>query len=193
MRVLFSILLFLILLNSCNSKQKALELSIPPTDSLTINSHLFDSIVQEFAILRTGLILENAMQYNGDSIGCLKFQRAGLRNSLFKGINYHLNLTEFNTNDSATKQFWRDIEFHACCIPDEDLVKLKEYKNLAHFKNSASTFFIYENIYCRIWYENCYKMDSIIQFSSFLNTRFKDRHFKKLDIGKGGPTIWTVK
>lgn len=77
------------------------------------------------------------------------------------------------------------------CIPDEDIIKVKNFENLDHFKNSAATILLIENIIIEVGIGSQTKDNR--EINELLDKTLKDNKYLKLEIGSGGPAIWTIK
>jgi SepF-like predicted cell division protein (DUF552 family) len=172
-----------------------LEEFIINTDSLTSNSKTFDQIVnfiqtkkpkfrQDIATISkediSGLSRERVFSYDYDTTGKYKDR-----------VLFSLKIKEFTSERNAAEAFLDIIEFHACCIPDEDIIKLKNFENLSDFKNSGSTIILNENILIEFIPANQTMINQDI--GELLDEILKEKKYLKLEIGHGGPAIWTRK
>lgn len=171
-----------------------LEKFIIDTDSLTSNSKTFDQIANQIQTKRPELKQDEVRLIREDTNGLLKEQSFLFyydTTGNFKDLYHSIRVKEFNSDRQAVDAFWKIIEFHACCIPDEDIVKLKNFENLDHFKNSASTTLLTDNIVIEIGLGS--KSEDNKEISELLDVILKDRKYLKLEIGHGGPAVWTRK
>lgn len=180
--------------NNTENNLTKLEEFIIETDSLTSNSNTFDQIANQIKNKRPELSQNELSIVREDINGLLKEQSFRFyydTTEKYKDLYHPIRIKEFNSDRQAAQAFWKIIEFHACCIPDEDIVKLKNFENLDHFKNSASTTLLTENIIIEIGLGNRTKDNN--EISELLDEILKDRKYLKLEIGHGGPAIWTRK
>lgn len=198
-RLLISILTILILY-ACKSNKADYQLSelekyIEGTDSLTANSKLFDTIAICIFQQHTNFeAVDGIKYYHNDTTGILKEQSFKYHydsTGHYPNLTYDLKLTEYKTNRQAAIAFWKFIEFQACCIPDEDIARLMNFKNLDSFKNSASTTVLTENILFQV--EIGGRDDLNEEISNSLEKLLEKRKYLKLEIGNGGPAVWTIK
>lgn len=171
-----------------------LEEFIIKTDSLTSNSKTFDQIANTILTNKPEFKQDQAVLTKSDSTGLLKEQIFRFyydTTGKYADPNYSIKLKEFNSDRQAADAFWRTIEFQACCIPDEDIIKLKNFENLDHFKNSASTTLLTENIVIEVGLGDKTKDNK--EISDLLDEILIEKKYLKLEIGHGGPAIWTRK
>jgi hypothetical protein len=171
-----------------------LEEFIIHADSLTSNSKTFDQIAHQIQNKRPELIQDELRLSSEDINGLLKEQSFHFyydTTEKHKDLYHSIRIKEFDSERQAAQAFGKIIEFHACCIPDEDIVKLKNFENLDHFKNSASTTLLTENIVIEIGLDN--KTNDYNEISKLLEEILKERKYLKLEIKHGGPAIWTKK
>ena len=171
-----------------------LESYIIKTDSLTSNSETFDQIVNDLLTNKLDFKPDQLELTKDDSTGFLKEQVFRLyydTTGKYEDLNCSIKLKEFSSDRKAAEDFCRVIEFQACCIPDEDIIKLKNFENLDYFKNSASTTLLTENIVIEIRLGNKTKDNK--EISKLLDEFLKERKYLKLEIGHGGPAVWTRK
>lgn len=171
-----------------------LEEFIFKTDSLTSNSKTFEQIANSILKNKSEFKQDQAVLTKSDSTGLLKEQIFRFyydTTGKYEDLNYSIKLKEFNSDRQAAESFWRTIEFQACCIPDEDILKLKNFENLDHFKNSASTTLLTENIVIEVGLGDKTKDNN--EVSDLLDEILKESKYLKLEIGHGGPAIWTRK
>ncbi|MFW6352399.1 MAG: hypothetical protein ACOC2E_08410 [Bacteroidota bacterium] len=171
-----------------------LEKFIIETESLTSDTETFDQISNliqsknpELEKSELGLLID-------ESKGLLKEQSFRFHNDMTgnnKDQYYLIRLQEYESDRQAAEAFREIIEFHACCVPDEDIVKLKNFENLNHFKNSASMTLLTDNVIIKASYGSQQAENKDI--SELLDEILKDRKYLKLEIGHGGPAIWTRK
>lgn len=180
--------------NSTSNQFTKLEKFITETDSLTSNSEIFDQITYSIQTKKPEFKEDSVTLIAGDTIGLLKekifrfyFDKTGQYKEQYSSIN----IKQFNSNRHAAKAFLKIIESYACCIPDEDIIKLKNFENLELFKNSASTTILTENIIIEA--ELGEKIKSNKKISELLDEILSKRKYLKLEIGNGGPAIWTRK
>jgi uncharacterized protein YcfL len=180
--------------NKTENHLTKLEELIIETDSLTSNSKTFDQIANQIQNKKSKLRQDELSLVGENLNGLLKEQSFRFYYDTIgnhKELYHSIRVKEFNSERQAAQEFWKIIEFHACCIPDEDIVKLKNFENLDHFKNSASTTLLIENIVIEIGLGN--KTNDNREISELLDEILKDRKYIKLEIGHGGPAIWTRK
>ena len=194
--IILTILTFVSCQNSRTVNQLTkLEEFIINTDSLTSNSKTFDQIVnfiqtkkpkfrQDIATISkediSGLSRERVFSYDYDTTGKYKDR-----------VLFSLKIKEFTSERNAAEAFLDIIEFHACCSPDEDIIKLKNFENLSDFKNSGSTIILNENILIEFIPANQTMINQDI--GELLDEILKEKKYLKLEIGHGGPAIWTRK
>ncbi len=181
--------------NKTENHLTKLEKLINETDILNYNSKTFDQIIIEFQSKKPELKRDEVTFVNENK------NEPQLQEHLFRyyydridnNINrFHtIRITEFATNRQAGQAFQETIEFQACCIPDEDIVKLKNFENLDYFKNSASITLLTDNIVIKIQLDNQTKDRQ--EISNLLDEILNGRKYLKLEIGNGGPAIWTRK
>lgn len=180
--------------NKTENHLTKLEELIIETDSLTSNSKTFDQIANQLQNKSPELRQDELSLVSEDINGLLKEQSFRFYYDTTgnnKDLYHSIRIKEFNSDRQAAQAFWKIIEFHACCIPDEDIVKLKNFENLEHFKNRASTTLLTESIVIEIGLSN--KTKDNREISELLDEILKDRKYIKLEIGHGGPAIWTRK
>jgi len=172
-----------------------LEELIIETDSLTKNTKTFDQIVtfiqaNKPSYLREKLIIPTKETPN--LLREIKFDYDYDTTSKYKDrVLFSLRVKEFNSDRQAAEAFKKTIEFYACCIPDEDIIRLKNFENLSHFKNSASTTILSEKILIEFLPANQTSINN--EIIKLIDEYLKDRKYLKLEIGHGGPAIWTRK
>lgn len=181
--------------NRTENRLTKLEEYLIETDSLTSSSKTFDQIVifiqtnkpsylKETSIIPTietpSLLREIEFDYDYDTTGKYKDR-----------VLFSLRVKEFNSDRQAAEAFKKVIEFQSCCIADEDIVKLKNFENLEHFKNSATTTILSENILIEFIPANQTSINK--EITELIDEYFKERKYLKLEIGHGGPAIWTRK
>jgi len=171
-----------------DTKDTELDSLVSKTDSSNLYSSKSIDTFKELLFLNnfTG---DTNMNYFGTEYG---FKNKGL-----------ISFETFHYNDSTKKNLWllvgiyktkkyaltafRDfIDFWACCIPDEDIVKLKNFNNVNSIKNVESTVYCSENIVI-----SYYTISDIIK--NPIEQYLKDKKYYKLDIAEGGPAKWTIK
>ncbi|MCF8371005.1 MAG: hypothetical protein K9H64_05235 [Bacteroidales bacterium] len=171
-----------------------LEQFITETDSLTSNSKAFDQIVNHIHTKRPEFKQDKLLSARENTAGILEeqlFKYYCDKTGKYKDIYNSINIKAFNSDRLAAEAFLRIIEFHACCIPDEDIAKLKNFENLDNFKNCASTTLLTENLVIEIGLGNETKDNT--EISELLIEILKEKIYLKLEIGNGGPAIWTIK
>jgi len=197
---LLTIALTILTVVSCQNSRTENQLSsleeyVLDTDSLTSNSEGFDQIVN--------IIQTNKPKYRQDETKFENGNVAGLSRELIFTNDYDttgkvkdrvlllLKVKEFTSGRKAAEAFLEMINAHACCIPQEDMIKLKNFENLDAFKNSASTTILSENIVIEYFPANqtFINEDNLKLVDQFL----KERKHLKLEIGHGGPAVWTRK
>lgn len=200
MKRLQTILLTFLTIAACqNSTTKneltELEKFIIETDSLSSNSNTFDTIVN--------FIHTKKPKFRQDEVAISKDDLSGLsRKRIFSSdydttgkykdrVLFSIEINEFTSERQAAYAFWKIIEFHACCIPDQDLIKLKNFQNLDNFKNSASTTILSGNLLLEFLPANQTIVNE--EISELLDEFLEKRNYLKLEIGHGGPAIWTRK
>lgn len=192
---ILTILIFIACQNNKTEKHiTELEEFIIKTDSLTSNSKTFDQIANAILTNKPEFRQNQAALTKSDSTGLLKIQTFRFHydtTGKYPDLNYAIRLKEFNSERQAAEAFWRTIEFQACCIPDEDIIKLKNFENLDHFKNSASTTLLTENIVIEIGLGD--RTNDNKEVSEILDEILKEKKYLKLEIGHGGPAIWKRK
>lgn len=99
------------------------------------------------------------------------------------------SISTYKSKKSALTAFRNSIEFDACCIPDEDIVKLKNFEDVQTFKNVSSKIIYADNLVVRMSLGNLIEDNS--EFNKLIDSYFEKVAFKKLEIGTGGPAIWT--
>jgi hypothetical protein len=180
--------------NNTKNHLTKLEELIIETDSLPSNAKTFDQISNQIQNKRPELRQDELSLVSEEINGLLKEQSFSFyydTTGNYKDLYHSIRIKEFNSDRQAAQAFCKIIEFHACCIPDEDIVKLKNFENLDYFKNSASTTLLTENIVIEIGLGNQTNDDK--EISELLDEILKDRKYIKLEIGHGGPAIWTRK
>lgn len=198
-RQLITILTILTFISCQNSRTEnqltKLEKFIVETDSLRSNSKMFDQIVN--------FIETKKPKYRHDEVTLKTEERSGLSRETEFGNNYDTTkknkdrvlfspkIKEFTSERKAAEAFQKIIEFHTSSIPEEDILKLKNFENLKYFKNSSSTTILSENIIIEYLPANqmLVNEDNTELFDEIL----KERKYLKLEIGQGGPAIWTRK
>jgi len=166
------------------------------TDSLTSKSRTFDLIANHILTNKPEFKSAELIRTKEVTTGVLKeqfFEFYYDTTDKYKELYYSIRLKEYNSDRQAAKAFWKIIEFHACCIPDEEIVKLKNFENLDHFKNNASTTLLTENILIEMELGLENKTKDNKEVSELLDEILKNRKHLKLEIGNGGPAIWTRK
>jgi hypothetical protein len=90
---------------------------------------------------------------------------------------------------SALIAFRNSIEFMACCVPDKEIAKLKNFESIKAFKNGSSKILYADNLV--ITTASGDRREDNIEFNNLIDSYFDKIDFKKLEIGTGGPAIWT--
>ncbi len=199
MKRLLTILFTILTLVACNNDKTKdsltkLEQYVINSDSLSSDSKLFDQIV--INIKSKGLDTKSCdsnILYN-DSTGKVReqtFQFLIDTTGHDSSLTCSLKITEYRSNRKAAKAFLNIVEFVACCIPDKDIIKLKNFENLSSFKNSASLTLLSSNIVFEINTKNNNKKKK--EILALLDSILKNNKYLALDIGETGPAIWTIK
>ena len=103
----------------------------------------------------------------------------------------YFSISTYKSKKSALVGFRNSIEFNACCIPDEDIVKLKNFENIQTFKNGSSKIIYADNLVVTMSLGD--RIQDNPEFNKLIDSYFEKVDFKKLEIGTGGPAIWTHK
>lgn len=180
--------------NKTQNQLTKLEGFIIDRDSLTSNTKTFDQIVNQIQNKKPKLKQDEVRYTSEDINGLLREQTFRFYNETteYHKDGYHfIRIKEFDSDRQAAQAFWQIIESHACCIPDDDIVKLKNFENIDHFKNSASTTLLTDNLVFEIGLGNKTKDNQ--EISNLLDKIMNGRKYLKLEIGQGGPAIWTKK
>ena len=101
----------------------------------------------------------------------------------------YFSISTYKSKKSALIAFRNSIDFNACCIPDEDIVKLKNFENIQVFKNGSSKLIYADNLVVTMSLGS--QIDDNPEFNKLVDSYFEGTDFKKLEIGTGGPAIWT--
>lgn len=193
--IILTTLIFAACQNSTTEKQLTkLEKHITKADSLTNDSKIFDQIANKIQIKRPELEKGELRLFTNDSTALIKEQSFRFYNDTTgknKNQYYSIRLIEYESDRRAAETFLEIIEVYACCIPNEDIVRLKNFENLNHFKNSASTTLLTDNIIIKVSVGN--QPDESKELSELLDEILKERKYLQLEIGHGGPAIWTIK
>jgi len=198
-RQLTILLIFLTFVACQNSTTKneltQIEKFIIETDTFASNSKIFDQI-SNFIHTQKPRFSRNDIEFASGLIpGLLREQKFGSEDDttgkLKDRVLFSIGIKEFISERQAAKAFWKIIEFHACCIPDKDVIKLKNFENLDKFKNSAKTTILSGNVVLEIVPAN--QMIVNEEITELLNEILEKRNYIKLEIGHGGPAIWTRK
>ncbi|WP_421797742.1 hypothetical protein [Haliscomenobacter sp.] len=196
----FLLTIFVLTFVACKSNKTENELTkleqyINSTDSLTGSSKLFDQLVINILTDHSEFkVIDDIKHYQNNSLGKLKEQTFNFYNGTigqYPNLSYDLKITEFKTDRQAAVAFWKIIEFQACCVPNEDIIKLKNFENLGHFKNNASTTLLSENVLFELAMGDRENINK--EISKSLDRLLEKRKYLKLEIGQGGPAIWTRK
>lgn len=200
MRRQLTIILTILTLGSCQHSKTERELTKLEkfkieSDSLTSNSKTYDYIVN-FIQTKKPKFRSNKVTITDESVSGLSreiefssdYDTTG---KLKDRVLFLLKITEFTSNRLAACAFEKMVEFHACCIPDEDIIKLKNFENLEHFKNNASTIILSENIMIEFIPANQVFINE--EISELIEEILREKKYLKLEIGHGGPAIWTRK
>lgn len=105
--------------------------------------------------------------------------------------NIYITISAYKNIKSALMAFRDWVDFKACCIPDEDIVKLKNFENINAFKNKASKIILAENTIVTMYLGD--RIEDNKKFNGFIDKYFENSDYKKLEIGTGGPAKWTKK
>jgi len=193
--IILAMLTLLACTNNATKKQLTkLEQYVNSADSLKSKSNLFDQIATSIITESKELKAKKIKLFSNDTTGRLKEQFFQLRVDTSRqdeGRVYGISITEYTSDRQAAEAFLKIVEFAACCIPDEDIIKLKNFENLALFKNSASITMLSENLVFEIIAGENNKYKSVID--SALGNALKGRRYIRLEIGDTGPAIWTIK
>jgi len=185
-----TILIFMILIVACRQQTK-IDTSNTELDKLVLTADSTRLIEPNF--YNDLLVILN--QHNFSSIddnpyegfannGLVKYQTFIYSDTTKKHLKF--SLAFYDSNKYSLTAFLKFINFWACCIPDEDIMKLKNFNNLTSFKNSYSVIYCIDKLV-------------ILQFSSSdtitsaINAVKGNDNFYKLEIGNGGPAKWTIK
>lgn len=187
MKFFLPILLFLI---GCDSKT-LLDRDVDLADSKRLESptQKFDSVVVDILRKRHDLRQTIDTTYNGLSGGGL-IKIKELRDTV-DNSNIHIKFSIYQDLKASSTAFRKYIETEACCVPDEDIIKLKNYENLTVFKNGASKITLADNTVITMYLGD--NIDDNKQLNELVDSYFTDGLLKKLEIGHGGPAIWTIK
>jgi hypothetical protein len=193
--IILTILTFVSCQNNTTENQvPKLEKFILETDSLTSDSETFDQI--------SNLIQSKGPELEKSKLGTLTDESNGIMKDqsfrfhydttrINKNQYYRIRIKEYESDRQAAEAFREIIEFHACCVPDEDLIKLKNFENLDHFKNGASITLLTDNVIIKA--SDSSQQTENKEISDLIDEILKDRKYLKLEIGHGGPAIWTRK
>lgn len=168
-----------------------LDAFVLESDDAVSNANTFD-LMRQFLFSNLADLKFDSITHIDDDSTLLKrkqsFWYSFDSSSKFSGL--YMTLKEYQTNRQAAQAFKEQIDIHACCIPDEDLLKLKNFKNLEHFKNSASITLITNNVLIVVSFGG---NDTELEASSKLLDEIpKGNNFHKLVIGHGGPAVWSI-
>lgn len=171
-----------------DTKDTALDSLVSQTDSFTLySSKSIDEFKEELSL--NNFISDTSMNdigtaYDYKNKGLLSFETLNFNDSTKKDIWLLVGI--YQTKKYALTAFRDFVDFWACCIPDDDIVKLKNFNNVSSIKNGPSTVYCYENIVISHYTNSETIKNPIEQY-------LKDKKYYKLDIGEGGPAIWTIK
>lgn len=186
MKCFLPIILFLV---GCGSKT-LLDRDVDLADSKPLNlpTQKIDSVVVD--ILRKN---HNLRQYTDPSCkpsdsGLIKVYE--LRDTATNSY-VHIRFSVYQDLKASFNAFRTHIDTEACCVPEEDIVKLKNYENLIVFKNGASKVMLTDNTVITMYLGN--NIDDNKQLNRLVDSYFTTGILKKLEIGNGGPAIWTIK
>jgi hypothetical protein len=101
----------------------------------------------------------------------------------------YFSISTYKSQKSALIAFRNSIEFMACCIPDEDIVRLKNFETIKAFKNRSSKILYADNVVVTI--DSGDRIEDNSDFDKLIDSYFDKVEFKKLEVGTGGPAIWT--
>ena len=103
--------------------------------------------------------------------------------------NIYFSISTYKSKKSALVAFRNSIDFNACCIPDEDIVKLKNFENIQVFKTGSAKLIYADNLVVTMSLGS--QIDDNSEFNKLVDSYFEGTGFRKLEIGTGGPAIWT--
>jgi len=193
--IILTVLIFVACQNNKTENHLAeLEKFIIKRDSLTSKSKTIDQLINFIQTKKTKFKQKEVRLTEGKTgvTREVEFSNDFYTSGKYKDrIPFSLRIKEYTSERQAAVAFQKIIEFYACCNPDEDIVKLKNFENLEHFKNSASTTILSENIIIELIPANQTEINE--EISELLDKLLKERQYLKLEIGHGGPAIWTRK
>ena len=171
-----------------------MEQYVNSADSSTRKSNLFDQIATKILTEKKEIKPSELKLYNNDTTGKLSEQTFHFPHDTVgqhSDLTNNIRIIEYQSDRHAANAFLDIVEFEACCIPDEDIVRLKNFENLDNFKNTASTTLLSENLVIEVYLGNNIKDNQ--QVLNLLDSILIDKKYLKLEIGNTGPAIWTRK
>lgn len=184
----------LLFLFSCATDQTD-NTDVPFTSAdTTLVSHpetLLDSLANGLINNWKNFVLETDSSISTEDSTGLKKYKSFVDRTTNKYEQLFINIYGYNSEAAALKAFWQIIDKSACCIPNEDLIKLKKFEDLKLFKNRASKIIYSDNLVIEMYLGA--KIDDNNELNSFVDKFLNKNKSKKLEIGSGGPAIWTRK
>jgi|GEM_PF-2378050 len=196
---LSAIILTILTLFACSNNEAKKQLTkleqyVNSADSLTSKSNFFDQIATKILTEKKEIKPSELKLFNNDTTGKTKeqtFQFQYDTTGKHSDVTNNIRITEYQSDRHAANAFLDIVEFEACCIPDEDIVRLKNFENLGSFKNIASTTLLSENLAFEVCLGDNSKDNQ--EVLNLLDNILVDRKYLKLEIGYNGPAIWTIK
>ena len=175
------ILLFLV---GCESETQ-LDRDVDMADSRTLSdpSRKIDSVVVKILDKYNSLRVTDFSPPMNDEL----LKVVELRDT----TNLYIRFSIYQNLKSSFTAFRNHIETEACCVSDEDIVKLKNYESLPVFKNGASKIMLADNTVITMYLGD--RIEDNKDLSRLVDSYFSKGHVKKLEIGTGGPATWTIK
>ncbi len=190
--LLSAFLLLLISCTCCSEREQELDLSDTKLDNMVLsaNKESSDSYIKDLSTLRADLKNNGYMEtearlfreYNMDNEGraeALTFDKNVSENNIW------VQVVAYKSPSDALRAFRDLVDFWACCIPDEDIIRLKNLENLEMFKNSNIT----------AWYSEqlvVFSTSDSSEFTTLLDSFFSNKEFLKLSVGHTGPAEWSM-
>lgn len=178
----------LFFLSGCGSKTLLdRDLDLADSKPLKLPTQKIDSVVVDILRKNHNLRQSTDTTYNGLSDGGL-IKVLELRDTATNSY-VHIRFSVYQDLKASFNAFRTHIDTEACCVPDEDIVKLKNYENLIVFKNGASKIMLTDNTVITMYLGD--NIDDNKQLNGVVDSYFTNGLLKKLEIGHGGPAIWT--
>jgi hypothetical protein len=196
LNLITSIVIILILV-SCNTNDK-IDIHDTRLDKIV---EATDSTLKPNPSLISNIIIEN-IEENWNTLSQTSYMPSKEldNNGLMNYVSYkdttsnpiiYFRMATYSNSYSAIKAFRDYINFVACCIPDKEIAKLKNFRKVNPFKNSASKIIHVDNIVLTMDIGD--EINDNSEFRDLVVSYFDNYEYKMLEIGTGGPAIWTKK